>query len=128
MGFFHYSITFNDESSGKRSQKQSKGTYRVLLSIGRHAAIYYNSFGIGYIHQKVLNIIKDKYITHNIFRIQDDDCIICRFYCIAFIKYMIPGKTLLDYTNIFSPNDYKKKDKIIYMYFKDKYEKRKCTS
>ena len=41
---------------------------------------------------------------------------------------MIPGKTLLDYTNIFSPNDYKKKDKIIYMYFKDKYEKRKCTS
>ena len=30
------------------------------------------------------------------FRIQDDDSIMCRFYCIAFIKYMIAGKT---YTN-----------------------------
>ena len=33
---------------------------------------------------------------------------------------MIAGKTL-DFTNLFSPNDYKKNDKIIYKYFKDKY-------
>ena len=45
----------------------------------------------------------------------------CRFYCIAFTEYMLAGKTLLDYTNLFSPNDYKKNDKIIYKYFKDKY-------
>ena len=30
------------------------------------------------------------------------------------------GKTLLDYTTFFSPNNYKKNDKIIYKYFKDK--------
>ena len=30
------------------------------------------------------------------------------------------GKTLLDYTTFFSLNDYKKNDKIIYKYFKDK--------
>ena len=48
---------------------------------------------------------------------QDDDSIICGFYCIAFIKYMLAGKTLLDYINLFSPNDYKKNDKIIYKYF-----------
>ena len=35
------------------------------------------------------------------------------FYCIAFIEYMLAGKTLLDYTNLFSPSDYKKSDKII---------------
>ena len=58
---------------------------------------------------------------HNIFRTQDDDSIICGFYCIAFIEYMIPGKILLDYTNLFSPNNYKKNDKIIYKYLKDKY-------
>ena len=34
---------------------------------------------------------------------------------------MLSGKTLLDYTNLFSPNDYKKNEKIIYRYFKDKY-------
>ena len=58
---------------------------------------------------------------HNIVRTQDDDSIICGFYCIAFMEYMIPGKILLDYTNLFSPNNYKKNDKIIYKYLKDKY-------
>ena len=47
------------------------------------------------------------------------------FYCIAFIEYMIAGKTLLDYTNLFSPNDYKENDKIIYKYFKERCGKRK---
>ena len=36
---------------------------------------------------------------------------------------MVSGKTLLDYTDLFSPNDYEKKDKIIYKYFKHKYVK-----
>ena len=47
----------------------------------------------------------------------------CGFYCIAFIEYMFVGKTLLDSTNLFSPNDYKINDKIIYKYFKDKHVK-----
>ena len=37
---------------------------------------------------------------------------------------MVAGKTLLDYTNFFYLNDYKKNDKIIYKYFKDKYDRR----
>ena len=60
-------------------------------------------------------------MTHNISRIQDDDSIMCGFYCIAFIEYMLAGKTLLDYTNSISPNDYEKNDKIMHKYFKDKY-------
>ena len=51
---------------------------------------------------------KDKLVTHNIFRIQDNDSIMCWLCCIAFIEYMLAGKTLLNYTNLFSPNDYKK--------------------
>ena len=35
---------------------------------------------------------------------------------------MLAGKTLLDYTNLFSVNDFKKNDKIIYKYFKEKYQ------
>ena len=34
---------------------------------------------------------------------------------------MIAGKPLLDYVNLFYHNDYKKSDKIIQKYFKDKY-------
>ena len=83
----------------------------------------FNSCGIEYISQEVLNKIKDKYITQNIIRIQDDYSIICVFYCIAFIEYMLAENTLLDYTNLFSPNDYKKNVKTIYKYSKDKYGK-----
>ena len=59
-------------------------------------------------------------ITHNVFRIQDDESIMCGFYCIAFIEYMLAGKTILDYTNLFPQNDYRKNDKIIYKHFKEK--------
>ena len=32
---------------------------------------------------------------------QSDNSVMCGFYCIVFIKYIIAGKTLLDYTNFF---------------------------
>ena len=80
----------------------------------------FDSFGIKYIPQEVLNKIKDKSITHNIFRIQDNKSIMCGFYCIACVEYKLSRKTLLDYTNLFSQNNYKMDDKIIYRYFKDK--------
>ena len=54
---------------------------------------------------------------------QSDESINCGFYCIAFIEYIIKGKTLLDYTNLFSPNGYQNNGKIIYKYFKYKYGK-----
>ena len=85
--------------------------------------MYFDSFEIKHIPQEILRKIKDKSITHSIFRIQSDDSIMWRFYCSAFVKYMIKGKTLLDYTNLFSPVDYQKNDKIIYKYFKDKKRK-----
>ena len=37
---------------------------------------------------------------------------------------MLAGKTLLDYTNLFSPNDYKNNDGITYKYLKYKYGRR----
>ena len=42
------------------------------------------------------------------------------FYCIDFIECMLLGKPLLDYVNLFSPNEYKNHDKVICKYFKDK--------
>ena len=105
--------------------KHSKGTNWLSLFIDRNTAVYFDTFGIEYIPQEVLSKVKDKSITHNIFRIQYDDSIVCRFYYIAFIEYMIAGKTLLGYTNLFSPNNCNKNGKIIYKCFKDKYDKRK---
>ena len=78
------------------------------------------SFGIEYIPQELLNKIKGKWIAHNIFRIQGNKSIACGLHCIAFIEYRLAGKTLLAYTNLLSPNDYKMNGKIICKYFKDK--------
>ena len=104
-------------------ETKSKGTHWISLFIDRSTTVYFDSFGTEYIPQEVLNKIRDKSITHNIFRIQDNESIMCWFYCIAFVEYMLAGKTFLDYTNLFSPNDYKKNNKIIYKYLKDKYIK-----
>ena len=35
----------------------------------------------------------------------------CRYFCIGSIDFMLKGKSLLYYTNLFSPNDYGKNDK-----------------
>ena len=64
-------------------------------------------FEIEYIPQEVLSKIKDKSITHSIFRIKDNESIMCEFYCIPFIEYMFAGKDLWNYNNLFSPNDHK---------------------
>ena len=104
--------------------KNSKGTNWVSLFTDRNTAVYFDSFEVIYISLEVLKKIRDKSVTHNISRIQDNESIMCGFYCIAFAEYMRAGKTLLDYTNLFSPNDYKKNGKLIYKYFKDKYSRR----
>ena len=53
----------------------------------------------------------------NINRIQAYDSIMCGYFCIGFIDFMLKGKSLLEYTNLFSSNDYEKNDKIILKYF-----------
>ena len=41
----------------------------------------------------------------------------CGYFCIGFINFMLKSTSLLEYTNLFSPNDYEKNDKIILKYF-----------
>ena len=56
--------------------------------------------------------IKDNSITHKIFKMQSDDSIVCGSYCVTFMEYIVAEKFLLDYTNLFYLNDYKKNVKI----------------
>ena len=69
--------------------------------------LYFDYFGVEYIPLESLNKIRNKSITHNVFRIQANGSIKCGFYFIDFVEYMLSGKNLLDYANLFSPNDYK---------------------
>ena len=55
----------------------------------------------------------------NIFRVQANDSVMCGYFCIGFIDFMLAGKKLTDYTSLFSPYDFKKNGDIILSYFKD---------
>ena len=77
-----------------------------MLFIDRNTAVYFDSLGIEYIPLDILNKIRDKSTTDNIFRIQDDESIMSGYCCIAFMDYIFAGKTLLNYTNLFPSNDY----------------------
>ena len=41
----------------------------------------------------------------------------CGYFCSEFTDLMLKGKSLLDHTNLFSPNKYEKNDKMILKYF-----------
>ena len=58
---------------------------------------------------KEIEMFIDKSIVvTNIFRTQAYDSIMCGYFCIRFIDFVLAGKKLTDYTNLFSPHDLKK--------------------
>ena len=61
-------------------------------------------------------IVRKKIIT-NIYRIQAYDSIMFGYFCIGFINFMFNSKSLTDYTNLFSRNDFEKNYDIILEYF-----------
>ena len=65
-------------------------------------------------HQK---FVGSKSIITNFFRIQAYDTVMCCYFCIGFIEFIFNGNGLTDFTNLFSPNDFKKNDDIILNHF-----------
>ena len=98
---------------------ENAGTRWVSLFVKPKYTVYFDSFGIEHISKEINKFIGNNDIKSNIFRIQAYDSIMCRYFCIEFINYMLKGKTLLDYTNLFSPNDFKKNDQVIKRIFKN---------
>ena len=90
---------------------------RLLVRTIFDNIIYFDSFGVEDIPNEIKKLIGNKNIIKNIYRIQLYNLIMCGYFCIGFIDFMLKGRSLLDYTKLFSPNDYEKNDKIILKYF-----------
>ena len=69
--------------------------------------------------EKIEEFIGNKNVKANIFRVQANDSVMCGYFCRGFIYFMLAGKKLTDYTNLYSPHDFKKKDSIILSYVKN---------
>ena len=74
-------------------------------------ATYFDCFGIEHVSKKIKKIIRNKNIITNIYTIQayNLNSIMCRYFRIGFIDFMLKGQSVLDYTKLFSPNEYEKK-------------------
>ena len=74
----------------------------------KNEIVYFDSFGVEYIPEEIKEFIKEfpgnKNIT-NIFQVQEDNSIMCGYFRIGFIDFMLARKKLTDYTNLFSPHN-----------------------
>ena len=95
------------------------GTHWVALYVQNNIVTCFDIFGVEHIPKEIKTFISNKSIKTSFFRIQACDSIMWRYFCIGFIDFMLAGKTLTDFTNLFSPNNFKKNDDIIFKLFYD---------
>ena len=84
------------------------GTHWIALFVLNNDVTYFDSFGVEHIPQEIKAFIGNKNIKTNIFRIQAYDSIMCGYFCIGFIDFMLAGKILTDFTNLFHQITFKK--------------------
>ena len=77
------------------------GTHCIALYVQNNDVTYFDSFGVEYISKEIKIFIGNKNIKTNIFRIPAYDSIMCEYFCIGFIDFMLAGKTLTELTNLF---------------------------
>ena len=100
-------------------EHKNTGTHGVALVCKKNEIVYFDRFGVEHIPEEIKKFISNRNIKANIFRVQANDSVMCGYFCIGFIDFMLAGKTLTDYTNLFSPYDFNENDQIIFSYFKD---------
>ena len=96
-----------------------------MKDVNNNNVTYFDSFGVEHILKEIKAFInrllfsasQNKNIKTNIFRVQAYDWVMCRYFCIGFIDFILKGKTLTECINLFSPNNFKKNDDLILKYF-----------
>ena len=91
------------------------GTHWIALFVKPKYTVYFDSFGVEHISKEIMIIktLKEIYLDY---KHMIQLCVV--LFCIEFINYMFKGKTLFEYTNLFSPNNFKKNDQFIKSIFK----------
>ena len=53
---------------------------------------YFDGFGVEYIPKEIKKFIVKSIVVTNIFRIQAYDSVMCGYFCIGFIDFLLKGK------------------------------------
>ena len=82
------------------------GMHWIALFCKKDEVVCFDSFAVEDISNKIKEFIGNKNIKANIFRIQENTSVMCGYFCIGSIDFMLAGKKLTDHTNLFSPYDF----------------------
>ena len=82
---------------------KSTGTHLGASYVNNNNVNYFDNFRAEHIPKEIKKFIGSKNIITNISRIQAYNSIMCAYFCIGFINFMLKGKSLLDHTNLFFP-------------------------
>ena len=74
---------------------------------------YFDSFGVKHIPKEIKAVIGHSLSIATIFFRMQAYSIMFGYFCICFIDFMLAGKTLAEFTNLFSPNNFKRNDIIL---------------
>ena len=107
---------FTEHLLNQATASKSTGTHWIALNVNGNNETYFDRFGLEHLPKETKTVTGNKNIITCIYRIQTYDSIM-RGYFIRFIDFMLEGKRLLDYTNLFSANEYEKNHIIVLKYF-----------
>ena len=73
---------------------ESIGTHWIAVCVNAKNVTYFESFEVEHIPKEVRQLIANKNATTNVYRIQAYDSIMCGYFCIGFIDFILKGKSL----------------------------------
>ena len=94
------------------------GKHWIALYAKNNEVICFDSFGVEHVPKEIKKCVGHKNAKTNIFRMHADNSVVCGYFCIGFIDFMFAVRSLIDFTSLFFPNDFKKHDDIMLSYFK----------
>ena len=95
------------------------GTHWIALFCNRSEVVYFNSFGVEYVPAEIKEFTRNKNIKAKVFRVQANNSVMCGYFFIGFIDFMLTGKNRLILLVFFLLMILIKNDNIILSYFKD---------
>ena len=78
---------------------KNTGKHWVVIFVKSNEVIYFDSIGVEHIPKEIMERTKNKNIKTNIFKIQNYNSIMCGYFWILFIEYVLNKKALTDFTS-----------------------------
>ena len=95
---------FNGVFSRNNLPKKNKGwiinldeyadvvTHWIALFCNKSEVVYFDSFGVEHVHEEIKEFFGNKNIKANILRIQANNSVMCGYFSIGFIDFMLAGR------------------------------------